>query len=88
MTDLKPCPFCGTAELFHQSGMVHCLSCDASAPIDSWNKRVALKKSPEEMSILQRLREIESKFGVMEDTIRDVDNLKEHVFKHEWKPDD
>lgn len=104
MTDLKPCPFCGSLNLKMPTAMLECVSCrdcgtigpefeewpNTGPAMKAWNCRVRAlnSKDPEEMAILQRLAHIESKFVVMEQTTKDVENLKEHVFKYERKPGD
>ena len=39
MTDLKPCPFCGNAEIYKIGMWNICTKCKAQAPKKFWNKR-------------------------------------------------
>ena len=47
MTELKPCPFCGSKNVADMNGWVQCLNCNATGPdnfdhlraIEAWNRR-------------------------------------------------
>lgn len=58
MTELLPCPFCGSAAEHGAQGMVQCRSCGASAFGPKWNRRATVAATPATHEVLDAVRNL------------------------------
>ena len=78
MSELKPCPFCGSADIRTEPGinLNYCDKCSAEANIEHWNTR------PIEDALNKRIAELEAeieRLTVHSDTERQDDNYSNHT---------
>ena len=77
MSELKPCPFCGSADIRTEPGinLNYCDKCSAEANIEHWNTR------PIEDALNKRIAELEAeieRLTVHSDTERQDDKCSGH----------
>ena len=81
MSELKPCPFCGSADIRTEPGinLNYCDKCSAEANIEHWNTR------PIEDALRARIAELEA---LVDELVNIGDNLFDSLnpiaWKHEW----
>ena len=81
MSELKPCPFCGSADIRTEPGinLNYCDKCSAEANIEHWNTR------PIEDALNKRIAELEA---LVDELVNIGDNLFDSLnpiaWKHEW----
>jgi len=71
MNTLKPCPFCGSADIRTEPGinLNYCDKCSAEANIEHWNTR------PIEDALNKRIAELEAENDILKDHLREAKNI-------------
>ena len=69
--ELKPCPFCGSADIRTEPGinLNYCDKCSAEANIEHWNTR------PIEDALNKRIAELEAENDILKDHLREAKNI-------------